>query len=148
MFLNARFLILLLQVANSARVLESYKCWSSAGMGVHCDNYQEKKSLKLEHGRVEKGSLSRFVKDSDKDCFSEWFSLKKLVIWQVAHQLAWPLEGFFQALHFYASTHLTPPAREIYFCVSCNLESMTCPNHWFTSKPKTMMQIPMASVFI
>lgn len=80
MFLNARFLILLLQVANSAHVLESYKCWSSAGMGVHCDNYQEKKSLKLEHGRVEKGSLNRFVKDSDKDCFSEWFSLKKLVI--------------------------------------------------------------------
>lgn len=87
MFLNTTFLIFL-QVANSAHVLESYKCWSSADMGVHCDNYQEKTRLKLEHGRVEKGYLNMLVKHSDNDCYSEWFSLKKLVICQVTHQLA------------------------------------------------------------
>lgn len=49
-------------------------------MGVHCDNYQEKNRLKLEHGRVEKWYLNMVVKHSDKDCYSEYFSLKKLII--------------------------------------------------------------------
>lgn len=45
--------------------------------------------------------------------------------------------GFFLALHFYASTDLTPPARGIYFCVSCNLEGKPWQKQWFTSEPKT-----------
>lgn len=44
--------------------------------------------------------------------------------------------GFFLALRSYDSTDLTPSAREIYFCVSCNLKGMSWQNQWFTSEPK------------